>query len=159
PNHVHAGHGIDMPAHDSNNATWYVLRYPEDFATLSVAPHDPSAPFAQPSSPILESTLLYDSLRGVLELQPEASPVAADPPPGIAVDVDGDIYRVDDNGILVVVRCDGSSVPIPCECGILAQPAGLALDRRGYLYVADPAARRVVVLNPDDGSVPAIIAG
>ena len=148
-----------MPAHDSNNATWYVLRYPEDFATLSGAPHDSSAPFQQPSSPFLESTLLYDVARGVLELQPEASPLAADPPPGLAVDADGDIYRVDDNGILTIVRCDSSSVPLLCEPGILAQPVGLALDRRGYLHIADPAARRVVVLNPDSGSVPAILAG
>lgn len=148
-----------MPAHDSNNATWYVLRYPEDFAALTGAPHDASAPFQQPSSPYMDPTLLYDAQRGVLELQPEASLVAADPPPGIAVDPDGDIYRVNESGVLTVVRCDGSSVPIFCEPGVLAQPAGLALDRRGYLYVADPAARRVVVINPDDGSIPAILAG
>ncbi|MDR3698746.1 MAG: phage tail protein [Candidatus Sulfopaludibacter sp.] len=148
-----------MPAHDANNATWYALRYPIDFAPLAGAPLDPSAPFGQPSSPYLAPALLFDALRGVLELQPEASPVAAGPPPGIALDPDGDIYRVNDNGVLVVVRCDGSSVPLPCEPNVLAQPAGLALDRRGYLYVADPAARRVVALNSDDGSVPAILTG
>jgi phage tail-like protein len=148
-----------MPAHDANNATWYVIRYPEDFIAPPGKPHDESAPFRDPSYPYLQSMLLYDELRGVLELQPEASPVAADPPPGIAIDVDGDIYRVDDNGVLVVVRCDGTSVPIPCEPNILAQPAGLALDQRGWLYVADPAAHRVVVLDPDDSTVTAILTG
>jgi phage tail-like protein len=147
-----------MPARDANNATWYVLRYAEDFTALPGVPNEPASPFEQPSSPYLQPTLLFDSLRGVLELQPEASPVAADPPPGIALDVDGDIYRVNDDGVLVVVHCDGSSVPLPCEPNVLAQPAGLALDRRGYLYVADPAAHRVVVLDPESGSVRAILA-
>src|SRR5262249_38042439 len=131
-----------MPAHDANNATWYVLRYAEDFP----AGTDPTAPFADPSHPYLEPSLLYDERRGFLGWQPEASDFAADPPAGIAVDVDGDIYLVDDCGRLVVVRCDGSRAPLPCETAVLAQPAGLALDRRGYLYVADPAAHRVVVL-------------
>ena len=147
-----------MPAHDANNATWYVLRYPEDFLASS-GPPDPAAPFKVPSAPYLEPTLLFDQLRGVLELQPEASLVAAGPPPGIALDADGDIYRVDGTGALVVVRSAGTSSPLPCEPGVLAQPAGLALDRRGYLYVTDPAARRVVVLDPDDGSARAILGG
>jgi len=146
-----------MPARDANNATWYVLRYAEDFRT----PPDrsPSAPFGQPSLPYLEPALLYDELRGVLELQIEPSEFAADPPPAVAVDVDGDIYRVDENGVLLVVHCDGSSVPWPCEPNILAQPAGLALDRRGYLFAADPAAHRVVVFDPEDGTVRAILGG
>jgi phage tail-like protein len=148
-----------MFAHDSNDATWYVLRYAEDFATLTGSPHTPAAPFTVPSSPYLESTLLFDAQRGVLELQPEASPFAADPPQPICLDIDGEIYLVDDTGTLVVIRCDGSSVPLPCESKILAQPAGLALDRRGYLYVADPAAARVVVLNPDHANVVAILGG
>jgi phage tail-like protein len=148
-----------MPAHDANNATWYVLRYPEDFIAPPGSLQDPSAPFRQPSTPYLDSTLLFDERRGVLELQPEAATTAAVPPAGIAIDVDGDIYRVDDNGTLVVVRCDGTTVPLPCEPDILAQPTGLALDRRGYLYVADPAAARVVVFDPDDGTVRAILGG
>jgi phage tail-like protein len=148
-----------MPARNANDATWYVLRYKEDFTARPEAPLDPSAPFGSPSSPYLQPTLLFDELRGVLELQPEASPHAADPPRGVAIDVDGDIYRVDDDGRLIVVSCDGSAAPVLCEPGILAQPAGLALDRRGFLYVADPAARRVVVLLPDDASVPAILGG
>jgi phage tail-like protein len=148
-----------MPAHDANNATWYVLRYAEDFTALPGLDQDPSAPFRLPSSPFLQSTLLFDERRGVLELQPEAATVAAVPPPGIAIDVDGDIYRVDDNGTLLVVHCDGTAAPLPCEPGVLAQPAGLALDRRGYLYVADPAACRVVVFDPDDASVRAILGG
>ncbi|HEX3864899.1 MAG TPA: phage tail protein [Stellaceae bacterium] len=148
-----------MPARDANDATWYVIRYPEDFATLAGAPADATAPFQVPSSPFLEPALLYDERRGVLELQPEASPVAADPPAGIAVDVEGDIYCVDDNGILLVVRCDGTSTPLICEPNVFAQPAGLALDRRGFLYVADPAAGRVLVLSPDDGKVEAVLGG
>jgi phage tail-like protein len=159
-----------MPAHDANNATWYVLRYAEDFG----AKQEPEAPFRKPSSPYLDPSLLYDERRGVLELQPEPSEFAADPPPGIALDIDGDIYCVSRIGLqacparearppcespLLVIRCDGSSVPLPCEANILAQPAGLALDRRGYLYIADPPAQRVVVLNPEDSAVVAILTG
>lgn len=147
-----------MPARDANDATWYVLRYAEDF-TPRTEPPDPLAPFAQPSSPYLEPSLLFDERRGVLELRPEAPPTAAEPPAGLAVDIGGEVYRVDDTGTLVVLRCDGSRLPLPCEPGILARPAGLALDRRGFLYVADPAARWVVVLSPDDGSVLAILTG
>jgi phage tail-like protein len=148
-----------MPATDANDATWYVLRYVEDFIAPTGVPVDPTAPFGVPSAPYLQPTLLFDERRGVLELQPEASPVAADPPPGIALDVDGEIYRVDDSGTLVVIRCDGTCVPLLCEPNVLAQPAGLALDRRGFLYIADPAARRVVVLLPDAGTVQAILGG
>jgi phage tail-like protein len=148
-----------MPARDANDATWYVIRYPEDFASLAGATRDATAPFAVPSSPFLQPTLRYDALRGVLELQPEASPFAAEPPAGVAVDINGEIYRVDDWGQLLVIRCDGTSVPLLCEPNVLAQPAGLALDRRGFLYVADPAAARVVVLLPDDATVQAILGG
>lgn len=130
-----------MVARDANDATWYVLRYAEDFASLDTA------------------TLLFDEARGVLELAPEAPAVRAEPPPGIAVDLSGEIYRVDEDGRLVVVYCDGSIRELVCEPGIVAQPAGLALDRRGYLYVADPAAHRVLVLLPEDASVAAILTG
>lgn len=148
-----------MPAHDSNNATWYVLRYAEDFNRRAGTYQDPSTPFTQPSVPYLEPTLVFDELRGVLELRAEASLEAADPLPGIAVGVDGNIYRVDERGVLVVVSCDGETRPFVCEAGILAQPAGLALDRRGFLYVADPAAHRVVVFDATDGTVRAILGG
>jgi phage tail-like protein len=148
-----------MPSRDSNDATWYVLRHAEHFAPRPGSPPDPESPFSDPSSPFLEPSLLYDEARGVLELQPEASPFAADPPPGLAVEPGGDLYRVDEDGRLVVVRCDGSERLLFCEAGILARPAGLALDRRGYLYVADPAARRVVVVDPEASSVRAVLVG
>jgi phage tail-like protein len=148
-----------MPAHDANNATWYVLRYAEDFNPRPGTVPYPESPFEAPSVPYLQQSLLFDERRGVLELCPEPPPFAAAPPPGLAVDIGGDIYRVDERGVLIVVRCDGSAAIVPCAPGILAQPAGLAIDRRGYLYVADPAARRVVVIDPEDGTVRAILGG
>ena len=147
-----------MVCRDANDATWYVLRYPEDFSAAG-GPPDPQAPFQQPSFPYLAPSLLFDERRGVLELQPEPASFEADPPPGIALDVGGDVYRVDPSGTLVVNPCEGSSHPLLGEPGILAQPAGLALDRRGFLFVADPAAQRVVVLLPEEGSVRAILGG
>ena len=55
--------------------------------------------------------------------------------------------------------CDGSRGDLVCERGVFARPAGLALDRRGLLYVADPLAKRVVVILPDDGSVAGVLVG
>src|SRR4051812_33510402 len=144
-----------MPAHDANDSTWYVLRYVEDFRAAADAADDPTAPFGDPSAPYLEPTLQFDERRGVLELQIEPSLDPADPPPGVAADVDGEVYCVDESGTLAVVHCDGTRAVMPCHPGILAQPAGLAVDRRGYLYIADPAAHRVVVLEPRTGSVQA----
>ncbi len=148
-----------MPARDANDATWYVLRYPEDFLPRAGAANDEADPFDDEPSPFHEDTLLYDPARHVLELQPEPLPPQRKMRPlrGLAVDVNGEIYKVDHKLGLRVIRCDGSQVPFTCEPQVLARPAGLALDRRGYLYVADPAAHRVVVLLPEDGSVRAVL--
>ena len=145
-----------MFTRDANNATWYVLRYARDFVP---PPPDPAVPGWQ--VPVLEdAALFYDDARHVLELRPTPSLVEEEPLPGIAVDVDGEIYRVDPvTGTLVVRRCDGSECGLVCERDVLATPAGLALDRRGYLYVADRLARRVVVVLPDDGSVAGVLVG
>lgn len=142
-----------MASRDSNNSTWYVLRYERDFVPRVPAPEDPAAPF-------LGDELFYDPGRHVLELLPDASGVLAEPLPGIAVDVNGEIYRSDPQTHEVMKRCcDGSESPLVCEHGVFARPAGLALDRRGLLYVADPPARRIVVVLPDDGSVAGVVVG
>jgi phage tail-like protein len=143
-----------MTATNADNVTWYVLRYPEDFgARAATGPDDPFAVELGPQ-------LFYDEARNVLELLPEKPDAPVPPLPGLAVDVDGEIYRVDPaTGRLLVRRCDGSEVPLVCEPGVFATPAGLALDRRGFLYVADAAARRVVVVLPDDGSVRDVLGG
>jgi len=150
-----------MPARDANDATWYVLRYDEDFLAPASVAGDPDAPFAVESYPWLEDTLLYDPARHVLELLPEPLDPkhAATPPPGLAIDVTGVIYRVDPRtGALRIVHCDGSEQPFPCEPHVLARPAGIAIDARGWIWIADPAARRVVGLHPDDGSVQLVLA-
>jgi len=107
--------------------------------------------------PTLGPELFYDDVRHVLELLPVpgTSPIA--PLPGLAVDVTGEIYRVNERGELVRRHCDGCEAPLLCEPGVLVSPAGLALDRRGFLYVADPGAHRVVVMDPDDGSVVGVL--
>src|SRR4051812_599825 len=142
-----------MASRDSNNATWYVLRYERDFVPRVPAPQDPTMP-------CLDDELFYDPGRHVLELLPDPSGVRAEPLPGIAVDVNGEIYRSDPAARAVIKRCcDGSESPLVCEHGVFARPSGLALDRRGLLYVADPPARRIVVVQPDDGSVAGVAVG
>ena len=145
-----------MTSRDANNATWYILRYGVDFAPRPASASDPAPPaFVPPDAP----ALVYDDSRHVLELAPAPPPREAAPPPGLVVGLEGEVYRVDDSGREVLWRgCDGSERPLLCEPGIVIAPAGLALDRRGFLYIADPAARRVVVLRPEDASTVAILS-
>ncbi len=143
-----------MPTRDANNATWYLLRYEEDFT-----PPRPGVP-ALKVPPEIDIHLAYDPARHVLELLPE--PVPPDDPvrplPGLAVDLSSEVYRVDPKTHqLLVRRCNGQEDLVVCQPQVLARPLGLALDRRGFLYVADPGVGRVVVLLPEDGSVQAVL--
>jgi phage tail-like protein len=142
-----------MPSRDSNNATWYVLRAQRDFVAHRP---DPARPWLYPE---LDASLTYDAGRHVLELAPATPAKPSEPPRGIAVDVTGEIYWSDAAaGTVRVRRCNGCDAELVCERDVFAQPAGLALDRRGLLYVADPMAGRVVVAQPDDGSVAGVLA-
>ncbi len=144
-----------MASRDSNNATWYMLRYATDFTPRKPGPRDVAPPQMVPPE---ATTLFYDASRHVLELLPLKSVTELAPPPGLAVDLDGQIYLVDPStGHLLVRLCDGSQHPVLCEPGIVRSPGGLALDRRGFLYIADPALARVIVLRPDDASSVAIL--
>ena len=144
-----------MSARDANKATWYILRYAGDFAPRPPSATDPAPPaFVPPDTP----ALIYDDTRHVLELRPAPPAQEAAPPRGLVVGLEGEIYRVDDCGRdLVWRRCDGRDARLLCEPGIVIAPAGLALDRRGFLYVPDPGAGRVVVLRPEDASSVAIL--
>jgi len=135
-------------ARDPNGATFYVLRYPADFGEGG----EESDPFQPESSPFLSAELFHDAERHVTELRPTAPRVEAHPPPGLAVEPGGDVFRVDRGGRLVRRSCDGTEERFPCEPDLVRKASGLALDRRGWLYVADPAARRVIVLETRTGA-------
>lgn len=143
-----------MRARNANNATWFMLRYPEQFTppASEVEPH-PSHPRQ------LDETLFYDDARHVLELLPEPLDREVKLLPGLAVDADGEIYRVDRATGELLAGCGLQERPLVCEPQVFAGPRGLALDRRGHLYVADARARRVMVLLPDDGSVCDVLDG
>jgi phage tail-like protein len=138
---------------DSNNATWYVLRYAADFTPRT----DPTIPAWM--SPALDPTVFYDADRHVLELLPGTPATEAEPLPGIAVDVDGSIYEVDPAAGRVLVRCGSTKRELVCVRGVIGSAAGLALDRRGLLYIADPPAHRVLVVIADDGNLAGALAG
>lgn len=143
-----------MPTRDANNATWYLLRYAEDF----VPPGPRPGAGASEVPPELDVALVYDPARHVLELRPSPPTSPLRPLPGIAVDINGEVYRVDPaSHELLVRRCDGSEEPLVRSPQVLGRPSGLALDRRGLLYVADPPVGRVVVVDPDAGSVVAVL--
>ena len=135
-------------ARDANDAAWYVLRYAADFERRNAAPG-----VDEWRLPRLEPSVFYDDARHVLELMPVPLAAPVEPLAGLAVDLDGEIYRVDERGVLLVRRCDGSECPLVIEPGVFMRPSGLALDRRGLLYVADALAGRVVVVDPEDGHV------
>jgi phage tail-like protein len=138
---------------DANNATWYVLQYATDFLPRTDPTLDPWV------SPVLDPSVFYDGSRHVLELLPVKPSTEAEPLPGLAVDVDGQIYRVDPDTGRVLVVCGDHERDLVCERGALASAAGLALDRRRLLYIADPPAHRVLVVLPDDGSLAGVLAG
>jgi phage tail-like protein len=142
-----------LATRDANDTTWYVLRYAPDFRPRTGPGVDPWL------SPAIEPALSYDPGRHVLELLPVKPAVEAEPLPGMAVDVDGQVYRVDPVTGRILVRCGDSERELVCERGALAAAAGLALDRRGLLYIADPPAHRVLVVVPDDGSLAGVLAG
>ena len=144
-----------MSSTNSNNATWYILRYATDFAPRVPGPGDPAPPQLVPDN---APTLFYDDTRHVLELLPVKPDQELAPLPGLAIDLDGEVYLVDPaTQQLLVRKCDGCEAPLLCEPGVLRSPAGLALDRRGFLYVADPGLGRVIVVLPDDASSVAIL--
>jgi phage tail-like protein len=136
-----------MSARDANNATWYILRYATDFTPRVASAADPAPPqFVPPDAPALR----YDESRNVLELAPVAPSLEVQPPHGFVVGLNGEVYRVEPaSRRLETLHCDGTRAPLPCG---VAAAAGLALDRRGFLYVTDPTAGRVVVLRPEDRS-------
>jgi phage tail-like protein len=141
-----------MAARDANDATFYILRYATDFTPRVASASDPAPPqFVPPDAP----TLVYDGSRNVLELIPVPPPVELVPPPGFVVGLNAEVYRVEPaSGRLEARYCDGARAPVRCGA---AAAAGLALDRRGFLYVADPTAGRVVVLRPEDCSLVMIL--
>ncbi|MBX2796113.1 MAG: hypothetical protein KTR31_00550 [Myxococcales bacterium] len=140
-------------ATDPNGSRFFVLRYPRDFDGAI-----PAAPFARESEPYLSDTLLHDPIRHVTELQPtKPSGIPARTPPAIAVQPRGDAFLATPEGQLIRRLCDGTEVAFPCEADLVRHASGLALDRRGRLYVADPVAGRVVVLSGTQGTALAVL--
>jgi phage tail-like protein len=142
-----------IASRDANNATWYVLRYAPDFTPRT----DPTIPGWM--SPALDPTLFYDPDRHVLELLPGKPAAEAEPLPGLAIDVDGSIYEIDKTTGRVLQRCGTHVRELVGQHGVIGSAAGLALDRRGLLYIADPPAHRVLVVIADDGSLAGALAG
>lgn len=144
-----------MIARDANNATWYVLRYPEDYTRPRTAGS---------AGPRLDAGLLYDEARGVLELAPRPG-ADAQPLRGVAIALTGETYRVDrvdgrsGGRPVIAIECAGSVRVLALEPNVLASPAGLALARRDRLLVADPAARRVVVVCARTGRLHMVLVG
>jgi phage tail-like protein len=131
-------------ARDPNQATWLALRYREDVLPWSGA--------AQPAGPRLDASLGYDANAGVLELLPDRPRRMQRPMPGLAVQPDGEAYVADPRHGVLIVRCDGSRTPLVCGhrwCDV----AGMALDRRGFLFVCDRGAHEVLVVSPEDGAL------
>jgi phage tail-like protein len=129
------------PGRDANDAWWIVVRTPEDWG----------------ADPRPDATR-YDPSRRVLELLPRALAEGDGVTPSV-VGPDGTRYTADPtcDRILVEPPCAGqSAVPLPgvggsgWEVGRLARPVAIAIDERGWLYVAEQGNHRVSVIDPAD---------
>ncbi len=140
-----------MPATNANNAGWFMLREGTDFEPRSTGGATDS------TGPVFEdSRLFFDDDRRVLEFAPLPPRFEQPPPPGWAGAGLGEEYASDPRTLrLTVKRCDGSVEPFPRDPCIVRCAAGLAIDRRGYLYAADPGQRAVIVIDPGSEHVEA----
>lgn len=140
--------GALHPGLDANDAWWFVVR------RLDAWEH------ADPRFRVEHDGTAYDPSRAVIELAPAALAPATDVPARV-VDGEGAVYTVDPHGARVLRqrRCDAAPAVLPglggpgWSTGRLNDPAGLALDDRGFLYVADRGNRRVQVFDPARGMV------
>ena len=91
-----------------------------------------------------------------------ATAAKLDAPAGLAIDGNGDLYiadqgnnrvrRVDASGVIATIAGNGAARPRPGRAAAkvkLSAPEGLALDRRGYLYVSEFAGAQVIKIAPD----------
>jgi phage tail-like protein len=121
--------GALHPGRDANDAWWVVVRRAEDWGTAMTGAH-------------------FDPSRDVVELAPAAL-APGDGGPATITGPDGTIYRADPIAGVVTRQgpCETAAVPIAWG---LRDPSALALDDRGWLYVADRGNHRVIVIDPAD---------
>src|SRR6185312_10951479 len=135
-------------------------------ATASLTGITPTA--INPSSTVYDGAgNLYtdDALNGrILETTPSGTTTllasipastAAAPFSSIAISGDGTLYVSSPNTATIYkIPQGGSPTALPTPGVTLLQPAGLALDGFGYLYVADAGANQIVRIDVENGSSP-----
>jgi phage tail-like protein len=132
--------GALHPGRDPNDSSWKILRSSHDWATAQFR------------------NAVYDPARQVIELAPRGLAPGVTGPLEVC-DSHGNCYRSDPDHDVVLGGCAPCLVPIMhfggrgTATGRLRRPLGLALDDRGFLYVADSDNHRVQVVRPADGSV------
>lgn len=74
-------------------------------------------------------------------------------PNSLAFDAQGTLYCVSD-GRVVTVPLDGAGEPkVLVAKGQVAEPRGLAVDARGFIYLADGATKTIKVFDPKTGTL------
>lgn len=143
--------GAPRIGRDPNDATWIVVRDPEDWEQAGL------------------NGLIFDREAGVLELEPQLWSDGGEGerwrPTEAVADAAGNWYRSDPARHLILRKavCAETFVPLPCigrygwQTGRLSTPLGLTFDHRGWLYVADSGNHRVQVVRPEDGSVVVVL--
>lgn len=143
--------GALHPGRDANDAWWIVVRREEDWGT------DPRPPG--------DYHTRFDAGRNVLELAPLPLGEASLAPPEVSAE-DGTRYVLDAIRHLVLRQrpCDAEPRPLPgigghgWITGRFSNPAAIAIDERGWIYVVDRGNHRVQVIDPggpDGGSLEA----
>lgn len=126
--------GALHPGRDANDAWWIVVHRRDEWGNR------------------FDDTI-FDGSRNTVELAPR--PLAAGDVLGSVTDSDGTVYRSDPATDTVTRQrtCDATPIALPFlgatgwATGKLRSPAGLALDDRGQLYVADRGNHRVQVID------------
>lgn len=134
--------GALHPGRDANDAWWITIRRPEEWGT------DPRPPGNYDTR--------YDTSRKVLELAPYPLATGMAQPAEVTAP-DGTRYVADpySDQILRQRPCDAELAPLPgvgghgWSTGRFMQPIALAVDDRGWLYVAEAGTHRVQVIDVD----------
>ena len=135
-------------------------------ATTSLAGITPTA--INPSSTVFDGAgnlYIVDALNGrilesttpgnatLLGTIPASTTTA--PFPSIVISGDGTLYVSSPNTATIYkIPPGGSPTAVPTPGVTLLQPAGLALDGYGYLYVADAGANQIVRIDAENGGAP-----
>lgn len=134
---------------DSNDSYWVTARYSDDWSKAWF------------------NNTIFDMTRNLVELEPTSLIFSPENwlPLGAVEDTSGNVYRSDykNHQLLHKLSCEKAFKPIECpggkgwQTGQFNKPAGVSIDCRGSLLVADSGNHRVQIIKPESQTVIAVL--